>query len=112
MSKKLKTTQGICVHKLTYYFPDKDDNKVYEYTGDHSSFCDGIDPEYLKEVKDGQMYTLKEIIDAWENNYGGDMEKDYPRFFKELKRKYEKIKKRNKPQAPSSKLQAPRNKHN
>ena len=24
MSKKLKTTQGICVHKLTYYFPDKD----------------------------------------------------------------------------------------
>ena len=37
------------------------------------------------------MYTLKEIIDAWENNYGGDMEKDYPRFFKELKRKYEKI---------------------
>jgi len=53
------------------------------------------------------MYTLKEIIDAWENNYGGDMEKDYPRFFKELKRKYEKIKKRKKPQAPSSKLQAP-----
>ena len=32
------------------------------------------------------MYTLKEIIDAWENNYGGDMEKDYPRFFKELKK--------------------------
>jgi len=32
------------------------------------------------------MYTLKEIIDAWENNYGGNMEKDYPRFFKELKK--------------------------
>ena len=32
------------------------------------------------------MYTLKQIIDAWENNYGGDMEKDYPRFFKELKK--------------------------
>jgi len=32
------------------------------------------------------MYTLKEIIDVWENNYGGDMEKDYPRFFKELKK--------------------------
>ena len=31
-----------------------------------------------------KTYTLKEIIDAWENNYGGDMEKDYPRFFKEL----------------------------
>jgi len=49
---KLKSTQGIAVHKLTYYFPDKEDNKIYEYTGDHSSFCDGIDPEYLKEVKD------------------------------------------------------------
>ena len=34
----------------------------------------------------GYMYTLKQIIDAWENNYGGDMEKDYPRFFKELKK--------------------------
>ena len=52
MTNKFKTTQGICVHKLTYYFPDKDDGKIYEYTGDHSSFCDGIDPEYLKEVKD------------------------------------------------------------
>jgi|TARA_B100000745_G_scaffold189438_1_gene124417 hypothetical protein len=31
-----------------------------------------------------KTYTLKEIIDAWENNYGGDMKKDYPRFFKEL----------------------------
>jgi len=52
MNKKLKTTQGIHVHTLTYYFPDKDDEKVYEYTGDHSSFCDGIDPEYLKEIKE------------------------------------------------------------
>ena len=33
-----------------------------------------------------KKFTLKEIIDAWENNYGGDMEKDYPRFFKELKK--------------------------
>ena len=50
--RKLKTTQGIHVHTLTYYFPDKDDDKVYEYTGDCSSFCDGIEPEYLKEVKE------------------------------------------------------------
>jgi len=51
MTKKLKSTQGICVHQLTYYFPDKEDNKIYEYTGDHSSFCDGVDLEYLKEIK-------------------------------------------------------------
>ena len=54
MSKKLKSTQGICVHQLTYYFPDKEDNKIYEYTGDHASFCDGVDPNYLKEIKDEQ----------------------------------------------------------
>jgi len=47
---KLKSTQGLAVCELTYYFPDKNDNKIYEYTGDHSSFCDGIDPEYLKEI--------------------------------------------------------------
>ena len=50
-----------------------------------------------QEIMKEYMYTLKEIIDAWENNYGGDMEKDYPRFFKELK----------KLQAPSPKPQAP-----
>ena len=27
-----------------------DDVKTYEYTGDHSSFCDGIEDEYLKEI--------------------------------------------------------------
>ena len=26
------------------------DGKLYEYTGDHSSFADGIDPEELEEV--------------------------------------------------------------
>jgi len=51
LAMKLKSTQGLAVHKLTYYFPDKEDNKIYEYTGDHSSFCDGIDAEYLEEVK-------------------------------------------------------------
>jgi hypothetical protein len=49
--KKLKSTKGLAVCDLTFYFPDKKDNKIYEYTGDHSSFCDGIDPEYLKEKK-------------------------------------------------------------
>ena len=52
MSKELESTQGICVHQLTYYFPDKEDNKIYEYIGDHSSFCDGVEPNYLKEIKD------------------------------------------------------------
>jgi len=37
-----------------------------------------------KKLERNNMYTLKEIIDAWENNYGGDMKKDYPRFIKEL----------------------------
>ena len=36
------------------------------------------------KLERNNMYTLKEIIDAWENNYGGDMKKDYPRFIKEL----------------------------
>ena len=36
------------------------------------------------KVERNNMYTLKEIIDAWENNYGGDMKKDYPRFIKDL----------------------------
>jgi len=26
---------------------------VYEYIGDHSSFCEGIDEEDLEEVRDG-----------------------------------------------------------
>ena len=43
--KKLKSTKGLAVCELTFYFPDKKDNKIYEYTGDHSSFCDGIDPD-------------------------------------------------------------------
>jgi len=41
------------VQKLTYIKTDEegnDDGKVYEYTGDHSSFCDGIDPDDLEEV--------------------------------------------------------------
>jgi len=41
------------VHTLHFQLMDEDgntDGKLYEYTGDHSSFADGIDPEELKEV--------------------------------------------------------------
>ena len=38
----------------------------------------------ITKVERNNMYTLEEIIEAWENNYGGDMKKDYPRFIKEL----------------------------
>jgi hypothetical protein len=51
-NKKLKSTKGLMVYELTFYFPDKKDNKIYRYTGDHSPFCDGIDSEYLEEVKE------------------------------------------------------------
>ena len=42
------------VHKLHYTLVDKDGNdngKIYEYDGDHSLFCDGIDFNDLKEIK-------------------------------------------------------------
>ena len=41
------------VHRLTYIKVDKDgndDGKIYEYTGDHSSFADGIGLDELEEV--------------------------------------------------------------
>ena len=41
------------VHTLHFQLTDEDgntDGKLYEYTGDHSSFADGIDPEELEEV--------------------------------------------------------------
>ena len=47
---------GLQVHTLTYLKVDANgesiDGKQYEYTGDHSGFCDGIDDEYLEEVKE------------------------------------------------------------
>ena len=47
---------GLQVHRLTYLKVysngESIDGKQYEYTGDHSGFCDGIDDEYLKEVDD------------------------------------------------------------
>ena len=30
------------------------------------------------------MYTLKEIIEHWENCYGEDIKKEYPAFIKQL----------------------------
>jgi len=41
------------VHLLTFKKIDEDgndDGKIYEYTGDHSSFCDGIEDGDLKEI--------------------------------------------------------------
>ena len=58
MSKRIKMTKkyyGLQVHTLTFLKVDENgesiDGKQYEYTGDHSSFCDGIEDEYLEEVK-------------------------------------------------------------
>jgi hypothetical protein len=42
------------VHTLHYTLVDEEGNdngKVYEYDGDHSLFCDGIDFNDLKEIK-------------------------------------------------------------
>ena len=50
MSKKYKYLQ---VHTLHYTLVDEEGNdngKVYEYDGDHSLFCDGIDFNDLKEI--------------------------------------------------------------
>ena len=47
---------GLQVYKLTFLkfneSGDSIDGKEYEYTGDHSSFCDGIEDEYLREIKE------------------------------------------------------------
>ena len=57
-NKKEKMTKkyyGLQVYKLTFLKVDENgesiDGKEYEYTGDHSGFCDGIEDEYLEEVK-------------------------------------------------------------
>ena len=34
---------------------EKGNQKFYEYTGDHSGFCDGIEEDYLEEVKDDKI---------------------------------------------------------
>ena len=47
MKKKYKY---VMVNNLTYLKTDEDgndDGKIYQYNGDHSSFCDGILPDDL-----------------------------------------------------------------
>ena len=50
-----KKYYGLQVHTLTFLKVDESgesvDGKQYEYTGDHSGFCDGIEDEYLEEIK-------------------------------------------------------------
>ena len=50
-----KKYYGLQVHTLTFLKVDENgesiDGKQYEYTGDHSGFCDGIEDEYLEEIK-------------------------------------------------------------
>ena len=52
--KMKKKYYGLQVHTLTFLKVDENgdsiDDKQYEYTGDHSGFCDGIEDEYLKEL--------------------------------------------------------------
>ena len=47
-----KKSYSLQVHTLTFIKVDENgesiDNKQYEYTGDHSGFCDGIEEKYLK----------------------------------------------------------------
>jgi hypothetical protein len=55
------------VHTLHFQLMDEDgntDGKLYEYTGDHSSFADGIDPEELEEV---DAYTS--LMEQGEKNH-------------------------------------------
>ena len=52
MSKKYKHIQVHVLHYLKVDEDGNDDGKIYEYDGDHSSFCDGIDLDRLIEVKD------------------------------------------------------------
>ena len=61
MSKKY---YGLQVHTLTFLKVDESgesiDGKQYEYTGDHSGFCDGIEDEYLEEVQSEEKFTARE----------------------------------------------------
>lgn len=54
--KTKKEAYGVQVHTLTYLIVDEEglsiDGKLYEYSGDHSSFCDGIDVDDLIEIGD------------------------------------------------------------
>ena len=47
---------GLQVHTLTFLKVDENgesiDGKQYEYTGDHSSFCEGVEDEYLQQASE------------------------------------------------------------
>ena len=55
-----KKYYGVQVHTLTFQKVDANgesiDGKLYEYTGDHASLCEGIDENYLEEVRDGDRF--------------------------------------------------------
>ena len=63
-----KKYYGLQVHTLTFLKVDENgdsiDGKQYEYTGDHSSFCEGIDDKYLIEVENDKDDLLAKKIDA------------------------------------------------
>jgi hypothetical protein len=69
LTKKVKMMSkyyGVQVCKLTFLKVDENgdsiDDKEYEYTGDHSSFCEGIDEAYLEEVIISFFIILKIMI--------------------------------------------------
>ena len=63
-----KKYYGLQVHTLTFLKVDENgesiDNKQYEYTGDHSGFCDGIEDEYLKELVQNYSKLLGHEFDS------------------------------------------------
>ena len=58
-----KKYYGLQVHTLTFLKVDENgesiDGKQYEYTGDHSGFCDGIEDEYLEEIQDPYTHLME-----------------------------------------------------
>ena len=40
--------------------------------------------DYITVNRKENMYTLKEIIEAWQRCYGEDLKKEYPGFVKDL----------------------------
>jgi hypothetical protein len=53
MRRLMSKYKFLGVHTLHFQLTDKDgntDGKLYEYTGDHSSFADGIGLDELEEV--------------------------------------------------------------
>ena len=58
----MKNKKTLAVFELKYYYIDEDgntDGKHYEYKGDHSSFCDGIDEDQLEEIRYKWFIGLK-----------------------------------------------------